>query len=314
MEDIRILFLAPNWRVSLARVFRKLLTEQVTLVGADSDPHSAALKVMDRSYVIPQFSEQGCIDKICSICAKENIHTILPTTNKAIEFMDNHRDRFDKDNLLLYLADSTVIQTCNDKRKLADFFRRNNIASPDLINPKEPFPRFPLIAKETYGEGGKNCFKVENQADLDFYSKKIPNHIFQRFVQGREFSIDWFSDKKGTPIVTVPRERLAIRAGEVMVSRIELIPDIIESAKKVGTRLQLRGPANFQGILEESGKFFFTDVNLRFGSGVLHTIHAGADIPGMMLQELVGGSIDKKFISVTNGSIMSRFHDAIFDF
>ena len=113
--------------------------------------------------------------------------------------------------------------------------------------------------------------------------------------------------------MVVPRERLAIRAGEVMVSRIELASDIIESAKKVGTQLQLRGPANFQGILEKSGKFLFTDVNLRFGSGVLHTIHAGADIPGMMLEELVGGSIDKKFNSVTNGSTMSRFHDALFD-
>ena len=98
-----------------------------------------------------------------------------------------------------------------------------------------------------------------------------------------------------------------------MVSRIELVSDIIESAKKVGTRLQLRGSANLQGILEDSGKFLFTDVNLRFGSGVVHTIHAGADIPGMMLQELAGRSVDKPFNSVANGSTMSRFHDALFD-
>ena len=313
MEDIRILFLAPNWRVSLLRSFKKSMDGNVFMVGADSDSYSASLKVVDRSYVIPQFSEQECIEKIRNICDKENIRAILPMTNKAIAFMDKNRDWFDKNDLLLYLADHPVIQTCNDKRRLADFFKQNNIASPDLINPKEPFPGFPLLAKESCGEGGNNCFKIENQADLDFYSKKLPHHIFQRFVQGREFSIDWFSDKKGIPIVIVPRERLAIRAGEVMVSRIELASDIIEFAKKVGTRLQLRGPANFQGILENSGKFLFTDVNLRFGSGVLHTIHAGADIPGMMLQELVGESVDKKSNSVTNGSTMSRFHDALFD-
>ena len=111
----------------------------------------------------------------------------------------------------------------------------------------------------------------------------------------------------------VPRERLTIRAGEVMTSRIEMASDIIESAKKVGTLLQLRGPANLQGILEESGNFLFTDVNLRFGSGVVHTIHAGADIPGMILQEIIGESVDKKLNFVTDGSTMSRFHDAIFD-
>ena len=193
--------------------------------------------------------------------------------------MDKNRVEFNGGDLLLYLADHNRIQTSNDKRRLAEFFTQNNFASPDLIDPKKPFPKFPLIAKDPYGEGGKNCFKIEDQTEFDFYSKKLPNHIFQRFVQGREFSIDWFSNKKGLPVVVVPRERLAARAGEVIVSRIELIPDIIESAKRLGTRLQLRGPANFQGFLEESGEFLFTDVNLRFGSGVLHTIHAGANIP-----------------------------------
>ena len=313
MKDIRILFLAPNWRVSLLRSFKKSTAITIFMVGADSDSYSAALNVVDKSYVIPEFSEPTCVEKIQAICAKENIHAILPITNKAIDFMDKNRAGFDGGDLLLYLADHNRIQTSNDKRRLAEFFAQEDFASPDLIDPKKPFPRFPLIAKDPYGEGGKNCFKIEDQTEFDFYSKKLPNHIFQRFVQGREFSIDWFSNKKGLPVVVVPRERLVARAGEVMVSRIELIPDIIESAKRLGTRLQLRGPANFQGFLEESGEFLFTDVNLRFGSGVLHTIHAGANIPEMMLQELVGESVEMKSNFVMDGSTMSRFHDAIFD-
>jgi len=313
MKDIRVLFLAPNWRVSLLRSFKKPTAIKIFIVGADSDSNSAALSVVDKSYVIPKFSEPNCVEKIQAICDKENIHAIFPMTNKAIEFMDKNRAGFDEGDLLLYLADHTLIETCNDKRRLAEFFKQKNFASPDLIDPKKPFPGFPLIAKDPCGEGGKNCFKIEDQTEFDFYSKKLPNHIFQRFVQGREFSIDWFSNKKGLPVVVVPRERLVARAGEVMVSRIELIPDIIESAKRLGTRLQLRGPANFQGFLEESGEFLFTDVNLRFGSGVLHTIHAGANIPEMMLQELVGESVEMKSNFVMDGSTMSRFHDAIFD-
>jgi carbamoyl-phosphate synthase large subunit len=313
VKDIRVLFLAPNWRVSLLRSFKKPTAIKIFIVGADSDSNSAALSVVDKSYVIPKFSEPNCVEKIQAICDKENIHAILPMTNKAIEFMDKNRAEFDEGDLLLYLADYTLIETCNDKRRLAEFFTQKNFASPDLIDPKKPFPGFPLIAKDPCGEGGKNCFKIEDQTEFDFYSKKLPNHIFQRFVQGREFSIDWFSNKKGLPVVVVPRERLVARAGEVMVSRIELIPDIIESAKRLGTRLQLRGPANFQGFLEESGEFLFTDVNLRFGSGVLHTIHAGANIPEMILQELAGKPIETKSYSIMDGSTMTRFHEAIFD-
>lgn len=313
MQDIRVLFLAPNWRVSLIRSFKESIPEKLITIGADSDAYSAALKVVDRSYFIPRFTEPECVETIKNICERENIHTILPMTNKAIMFMDKNRSILAKENLLLYLSDSPVIQICNDKRELAEFFRQNNIASPNLVNPKKPFGGFPLIAKPSCGEGGKNCFKIENQTDLDFYSKKLQNHIFQQFIQGKEFSVDWFSDKNGIPIVIVPRERLVIRGGEVMTSRIEMDPHIIESVKKVGTLLRLRGPANLQGILDESGNFLFTDINLRFGSGAVHTIHAGADIPGVIFQELIGESIDKKSYIITNRSIMFRFHDAIFD-
>ena len=312
MQDIRILFLAPNWRVSLLRLFKKSISGNFFLVGADSDPYSAGLNIVDQKYVIPQFTEQGCFERIRFICDKENIDTILPMTNKAIIFMDNNREWFSGEDIALYLADHIAIQICNDKRSLAGFFNENNIVSPDLVNSNEPYPGFPLIAKEPCGEGSKNCFKIESQADLDFYSKKLPNHIFQKFIKGREFSIDWFSDKQGVPMVIVPRERLATRGGEVMTSRIEMILDIIKSAENLGTLLKLRGPANLQGILDESGSFFFTDVNLRFGSGALHTIHAGADIPRMMFQELVGQPV-KIDNSIIDGSKMFRFHDAIFD-
>ena len=148
MKDIRILFLAPNWRVSLLRSFKKSTAIKIFMVGADSDSHSAALNVVDKSYVIPEFSEPKCVEKIQAICAKENIHAILPMTNKAINFMDKNRVEFDGGDLLLYLADHNRIQTSNDKRRLAEFFAQEDFASPDLIDPKKPFPRFPLIAKD----------------------------------------------------------------------------------------------------------------------------------------------------------------------
>ncbi|MCH8156469.1 MAG: ATP-grasp domain-containing protein [Nitrospinae bacterium] len=308
MKDVRILFLAPHWRVALVRAF----AESSLRVVADSDPHSAASRIAERAHVIPRFTEEGCVEAILDVCHKENIDAILPLTNKAIHFMDANRDRFDQAQWLFYLPDPETIKTCTDKRRLADFFKAEGIASPGLVNPGEPFPGFPLIAKDPCGEGGKNCFKMDSQADLDFYSKKYPGHIFQQFIEGREFSIDWFADRHGAPLVIVPRERLVVRSGEVMVSRIDLNPDIIEAARKTGTRLNLRGPANLQGILNEAGEFLFTDVNLRFGSGAVHTIQAGADIPGMMIRELAGESVEGVSSSVKNGSLMTRFHDALF--
>ena len=84
MKDIRLLFLAPNWRVSLLRSFKKPTAIKIFIVGADSDSNSAALSVVDKSYVIPKFSEPNCVEKIQSICDKENIHAIFPMTTKPL--------------------------------------------------------------------------------------------------------------------------------------------------------------------------------------------------------------------------------------
>ncbi len=54
------------------------------------------------------------------------------------------------------------------------------------MNPNDPFPGFPLTAKESCGEGrGGNSFMIENQADLDFYSKKTTKPYLPAFCPGQ---------------------------------------------------------------------------------------------------------------------------------
>ena len=170
----------------------------------------------------------------------------------------------------------------------------------------------PLFTKRRRGEGGGNSFIVENQRDLEFYSRRYPDNLFQEFICGTEYSIDWFSDQKGNPILIVPRERLVVRNGEVWVSRIHADPRLIEAARAVGKLLNLRGPCNMQGILDGSGRFLFTDINLRFGSGAVHTAAAGGDIPMMIYKELMGESPASALSPILEGSIMTRFHDSYF--
>ena len=57
---------------------------------------------------------------------------------------------------------------------------------------------------------------------------------------------------------------------------------------EAGTALFAIGPCNIQGIQDKNGTFFFTDLNLRFGSGSVHTIAAGGNIPLMIYQEMAG--------------------------
>ncbi len=317
MKELTLLFLAPHWRVSLVRAFQNAKSRfelPVKLLGADSDSLAPSLQVVDVACIIPRFDDSACKSALLEFCQREGVDAILPLTNKAVEFLDHHRKDFNQGDLLVYLQDPQTIEVCHDKLKLARFCQQEEISSPltgDLKRFLET-PKFPLIAKPRHGEGGKNGIIVENSTDLEFVAQKYPGHVLQTYIEGQEFTVDWFSDRQGTPVLIVPRERLAVQGGEVRVSRISMDREIIEAARAAGTRLELRGPANLQGICARNGQFLFTDINLRFGSGSIHTLAVGGDVPELIFRDLAGKRVAFDPQSIEDGNVMTRFHDAFY--
>jgi carbamoyl-phosphate synthase large subunit len=315
MKSINILFLSPHWNVSLPKAFKESLDRgklKGKLAGADSDRCSAALQFLRPAHYIPRFEEKDCIKKIMDICVRESIHAVIPLSNKAVEFLDENRQPFRAKNIYLYLQERETIAICHDKRRLAEFLTAAKILVPTTAQPGSLKNNFPLFTKRRRGEGGNNCFIVENQGELEFYSRKYPDNLFQEYLRGKEYSIDWFSDRMGNPILIVPRERIMVRNGEVWESRVHMDKGLIDATRKLGEQLSLKGPCNIQGILDKSGRFVFTDVNLRFGSGAVHTISAGGDMPLMICKEILGQSPESALSDIRDGSIMTRFHDAYF--
>ena len=315
METLKVLFLAANWRVSLVRAFQDAKAQCETpfqLIAVDSDALAPSFQVADRSHSLPLFSDSICLELLLTICRTQVIDAIIPLTNKAIDFLNTHREELSWRNRRLFIQESSIIETCHDKWNLWKFMDLEGFNSPKtfLLTESDPPDIFPLIAKERNGEGGKNQSIIEDQRDLDHCMDKYPHHIYQELIQGREFSVDLFADIKGIPQLVVPRERLSVRGGEVMMSRIDMNESIIDSVEALSRRLALTGPCTLQGILNENGTFLFTDLNLRFGSGSVHTIAAGGNIPLMIYQEMAGQSFFEP--SIQNQSIMTRYPESIF--
>jgi carbamoyl-phosphate synthase large subunit len=313
METLKVLFLAANWRVSLVRAFQDAKAHCETpfqLIAVDSDALAPALHVADRSHSLPLFSDSACLQMLLTLCRTQAVDAILPLTNKAIDFLNTHREELSGGNRRLFIQENSTIEICHDKWNLWKFMELAGFNSPRTFLPEDSANIFPLIAKERTGEGGKNQSIIEDQRDLDYCKEKYPHHIFQELIRGREFSVDLFADIKGVPQLIVPRERLSVRGGEVMTSRIDMKDSIIDSVEALSRRLALTGPCTIQGILDKNGTFFFTDLNLRFGSGSVHTIAAGGNIPLMIYQEMAGQNFCKP--SIQDQSVMTRYPESIF--
>ena len=309
METIKILFLASHWRVSLIKTFQGA-KQSMKLICADSDPLAASFKEADRFQVLPLFLDSNCLQSLLEICKAEKVSALVPLTNKAIEFMADHRNELEVDGRRLWIPQNSVIEICHDKWKLFEFLIDEEFDTPLTFLPGKIESPFPLIAKPRRGEGSKDVFVLENSEDLAFYMKKCPQHVFQKRIDGQEFSVDTYFDQQGSPRLIVPRERLEVRGGEVMTSRVNMDAGIIDRVTALGARLGLTGPCTIQGIQDD--KFYFTDVNLRFGSGYVHTIFAGGNVPLMMYKELTRQELGSMKLDIKDRSVMTRYPESIF--
>jgi carbamoyl-phosphate synthase large subunit len=309
MQTIKILFLSSHWRVSLIKAFQDA-KQSMELICADSDPLAPTFKEAHRFQVLPLFSDSNCLQSLLAICKAEKVSALVPLTNKAIEFMADHRQELGVDDRRLWITQNRAIEICHDKWKLFEFLIDEGFDTPSTFLQGKTEFSFPLIAKPRRGEGSKDVFVLENSDDLEFFMKKCPQHVFQKRIDGQEFSVDAYFDQQGSPRLIVPRERLEVRGGEVMVSRINLDASIINKVTALGAVLGLTGPCTIQGIQDD--KFYFTDVNLRFGSGFVHTISAGGNVPLMMYKELAGQELDSMKMDIKDHSVMTRYPESIF--
>ena len=301
--------MASHWRVSLIKAFQDA-KQPIELICADSDPLAPSFKEADSFQILPLFSDSDCLESLLETCKAEKISVLVPLTNKAIEFMADHRNELEVGGRRLWIPQNRAIEICHDKWTLFEFLTDEGFDTPSTFLPRKIESPFPLIAKPRRGEGSKDVFVLENSDDLEFYMKKCPHHVFQKRIDGQEFSVDAYFDQQGSPRLIVPRERLAVRGGEVMTSRINMDADIIDKVIALGARLGLMGPCTIQGI--QGDKFYFTDVNLRFGSGFVHTISAGGNVPLMMYKELTGQEPDSMKLGIKDHSVMTRYPESIF--
>lgn len=146
---------------------------------------------------------------------------MIPTIDTDLLILAQNKERFEHRGTKVLISTENKVKLCRDKRYTADYFLSLGLKSPIPVdNILQYHGRFPAFIKPKDGSSSINAYKVENENDLKTYAEKIQNYIVQPFISGKEFTIDIFCDYEGNPVYITPRERMAVRAGEVLKTRI----------------------------------------------------------------------------------------------
>ena len=320
---MKILFTSVGRRVELVQAFKKAAEElkiNLTIIGADIAKDAPALFYCDETKIVYKIREAGYIPQLLEICEKEKVDCLIPTIDTDLLLLAENKERFEAVGTKVLISAVDKVKICRDKNYTSDYFVSLGLKTALSVNCLEEFEkgmqtgffRFPAFIKPKDGSSSINAYKVENIEELEFYAEKIEDYIIQPFISGREFTIDIFCDYEGNPVYITPRERLAVRAGEVLKTRITQDDVMIAEMLKLIADYKPCGQITVQLIQDAgTGDNYYIEINPRFGGGAPLSIKAGADSAKAVLKMLNGENLVYEEKAARNGAVYCRFDQSI---
>lgn len=305
---MNILLPSTGRRVTLIKRLRaaaKKLGIQIVLVGTEIYKHTPSLHFCDHFEMVPRMDEDGFSGVLSQILQKYKIDCILPGSDLDLQYFLN----FHEHSKVRVLDSGDCLRKFLSKSESAAFFKAYGLNVAPIYS-KDETKVYPCVLKEDLGYGSVNQFKVNSEAELDVFWSKLSNPFIQRWIEGKEYTVDVFSDNECKIVNILPRVRDKVRAGVSDVGYVSMNKSLVDLILKINTDFGLKGPWNIQCI-EYQGEFFFLEVNPRFSGGIPLTIEAGMDFCQNLLEWAKDSPITK-FTNIKENLVMMKYESELY--
>ncbi len=318
-----ILFTSVGRRVELVQAFHSAAIQlkiPLTIVGADMTDTAPALQFCDKRKIVCRISDPNYISTLLSICKEEKVDCLIPTIDTDLLILAENKKDFENIGTKVLIGETEKIQICRDKNHTGEYFRSLGLKAPYTVNSIEKYKRelengkvkLPAFIKPKDGSSSVNAFRVKDLEELYHYAEKIEEYIIQPFIEGREFTIDIFCDYEGNPVYITPRERLMVRAGEVLKTKIVQDEKMIAQMQALIADFKPSGAITVQLIQDkETKENYYIEINPRFGGGAPLSMKAGANSAKAVLQILNGECVEYQANAAADGAIYCRFDQSV---
>lgn len=316
MKEIRILFTGVGRRVELLQSFRQAaltLDVKLTIFGADVAGKAPALSYCDFKREVCKMKDKEYIPILLRLCKSDNIDLVIPTIDTDLLVLSKHKNEFAQMGVRVLISEPKMVGICRDKNRTIDFFKLCGLKAPQAYTDYSEYPGpYPCFIKPKDGSGSVNAFQVNAQDELAMYVNKIEDYIIQPFIEGCEYTVDIFCDFEGKPIYITPRERVAVRAGEVLKTKIVSNDVIIQECKRLIKEFKPCGPMTVQLIRDKyTGDNYYIEINPRYGGGAPLSMKSGARSAEALLRLLLGDVLGYQEKCISIGAIYSRFDQSV---
>ena len=285
---MNILFLGGAKRVSMGRKFINAAHhagEDVKLYSYELTDCEAIASI---ATVIPgkRWNDPEVITHLKEIVREHEIGMVIPFVDGAVETAAN----LARECREVFVPVSTpgVCHTMFDKAEAARAFEKAELPVPRTRRSREEIT-YPCIAKPRTGSASQGIVVARDESDLK--GLDLEKYLVQEYIEDAdEYTVDCYvSMLDRTPLVISPRRRLATAGGEVISTLTVHDSEMLWLTHGALAQLGLTGAVTVQYLRERNtGRLLLMEINPRLGGGCVATVHAGGDIPAMMVAEACG--------------------------
>lgn len=307
-SQLNILFLGGSKRVSMARMFKAALDKEGVSGSIFSYEMDAHVPVACEGEIIigKRWSDEDVYAHLDSVVDEKNISIIVPFVDGAVGVAAEYATRYPGKVFVPCNHDRTLTESMFDKVKAAEIFSWHGLPVPATYTPGDPCLR--LIAKPRNGSASKGIIEINSLEALERILLDADSYLIQERIDNRdEFSVDCYVGVSSGEILALsPRKRLEVTGGEA--SRTVTIdnPEIAELTALTLKKTGLRGAVTVQLLSDrDTDRIMLMEINPRLGGGCVCSVHAGADIPRLIVREAIGR--EDSFMAATPGVEIARY-------
>lgn len=329
---MNILLTSIGRRSYLVDYFKQALNSDGLVLGANSDTDTSAMYLVDKAFKVPFVNSKDYIPEILNICTQENVGLVVSLFDIDLPYLAAAKDKFEALDICLAVSDKNIIDIANDKWQTYRFLLENKLPTPLTYKNLNSFEsalksdkvNFPVMVKPRWGMGSLSVYKASNLEEAQFFvsycksaisssylnilSNELDESVLiQEFISGKEFGIDVFNDLEAKNLVTVVKEKLAMRSGETDVAVVVDNPSVYKLASQVGEKLKHIGNLDIDILLDDNNHPFVLEFNARFGGGYPFSHLAGVDFPALLLQMAKKSEIDNSLLEFKLGTKGMKF-------
>ena len=170
---------------------------------------------------------------------------------------------------------------------------------------------YPVFVKPVCGSASLHINKVSSDKELEGLFAMYDDLMIQEYMDGQEYGADIYIDMLSGKCTSIfIKKKIKMRAGETDKSVSVHIPELFDQISHFVEEVGFRGIIDID-IFEVGGKYYFSEINPRFGGGYPHAYACGVNVPAQIINNLKGNKNPVTVGDYGDGIVMMKYNETM---